>query len=71
MSGQKSKGLKDVNVQVSWKKNPAILRCLKRKAAIKPIISYPNMLLDSQNSHPTCHRALYASPEFGTPGPRP
>jgi transposase, IS5 family len=35
-----AKDVPDVNVHLSWKKNPAVRRWLKRRAAIEPIISH-------------------------------
>src|SRR3990172_4263547 len=35
-----AKEIPDVNVHLSWKKNPAIRRWMKRRAAIEPIISH-------------------------------
>jgi transposase, IS5 family len=35
-----AKEVKDVNVHLSWRKNPAIRRWLRRRAAIEPIISH-------------------------------
>lgn len=35
-----AKEVRDVNVHLSWRKNPAIRRWLKRRAAIEPIISH-------------------------------